>query len=160
MIKLHMSQLEKHPVTLSGEEPAEFLDLGPRASFSVASPMHYELRAQLLSGGILVTGSLHYRISGECGRCLKEVSPEIRVSDFAIDVDRPDTEELDISEAVREEALLVLPFNLICSDDCKGICGQCGADLNEGDCGCPPEEEPGPPPGESPWAALDQLNLK
>lgn len=160
MIKLHMSQLEKQPVTLSGEEPPEFLDLGRNASFEVSSPMTYELRAQLLSGGILVTGSLHYRISGECGRCLKPVSPEIRVTDIAMDFDRPAREELDISEAVREEALLVLPFNLICSEDCKGICGRCGADLNEGDCDCPPEEDPGPPPGENPWAALDQLNLK
>lgn len=160
MIKLHMNQLEKQAVTLSGEEPADFLDLGPRASFAVVSPMHYDLRAQLLSGGILVTGSLRYRISGECGRCLKVVSPEIRVTDIAIDVERPDKEEVDISEAVREEALLVLPFNLICSGDCKGLCGQCGADLNEGDCGCPPPAEAGPPPGENPWAALDQLNLK
>ena len=160
MIKLHMSQLEKQPVSLSGDEPAEFLDLGPHASFEVASPMHYELRAQLMSGGILVTGSLSYRISGECGRCLKQVSPEIRVTDFAFDVERPNTEEVDISEEVREEALLVLPFNLLCSEDCKGLCGQCGADLNEGDCGCPPPAEPGPPPEENPWAALDQLDLK
>ncbi len=160
MIKLHMNQLEKQSVALSGEEPAEFLDLGPRSLVEIASPLYYDLRAQLLSGGILVTGSLHYRISGECGRCLKEVSPEIRVTDIAIDIDRHETEEVDISEAVREEALLVLPFNLLCSDDCKGLCGQCGADLNEGDCGCPPPEEAGPPPEENPWAALDQLNLK
>ena len=158
MIKLHMSQLEKQPVSLSGDEPAEFLDLGPHASFEVASPMHYELRAQLMSGGILVTGSLSYRISGECGRCLKLVSPEIRVTDFAFEVERPNTEEVDISEEVREEALLVLPFNLLCSEDCKGLCA-CGADLNTEKCRCGKAKKKSLPKEDHTWDALNQLEL-
>ena len=159
MITLHLGQLEKQPVELQGEEPPGFLELGPHAVFTVASPLHYDLTAHLVSGGILVTGRLDYRIAGECGRCLKTVSPEIRVDDVTIHLDRPTTEAVDISDAVREEALLVLPYNLLCSPDCKGLCPKCGADLNFGDCGCPADDEP-PPPADSPWAALDQLNLK
>lgn len=159
MITLHLGQLEKQPVRLTGEEPAEFLDLGPHATFEIASPMTYDLAAHLVSGGILVTGRLAYRISGECGRCLKTVSPEIRVDDVTLHIERPDTESVDISEAVREEALLVLPYNLLCSPDCRGLCPRCGADLNKGDCGCPAADPP-PPAADSPWAALDQLKLK
>ena len=159
MITLHLGQREKQPVRLTGEEPPEFLDLGPHATFEIASPMTYDLTARLVSGGILVTGNLAYRISGECGRCLKTVSPEIRVDDITLHVERPETEEVDISAEVREEALLVLPYNLLCSPDCKGLCPKCGKDLNEGDCGCPADAPP-PPAADSPWAALDQLKLK
>ncbi len=160
MITLHLARLEKAPVSLEGEVPAEALDLGKGATFEIASPMHYRISAQLLSGGIIVTGSLHYRISGECGRCLAPVEREIKVDDFTIQLDRPETEAVEIFEEIREEALLVLPYNLLCSEDCKGLCPKCGADLNRKSCRCSLKSESGLPAGDLRWAALDQLNIK
>ena len=43
----------------------------------------------------------------------------------------------DVAGVLREAVLLELPFNLRCRPDCKGLCQRCGADLNEGPCGCP-----------------------
>ena len=63
-------------------------------------------------------------------------------------------EELDITDDVREEALLLLPMNLLCSPDCRGLCPQCGANLNRETCSCTAE-----PDQDSPWSALDQLQL-
>ena len=56
--------------------------------------------------------------------------------------------------------LLALPVNLLCSDDCAGLCPQCGADRNEVECGCEPPEIAVPEPEDNPWAALDDLKLQ
>lgn len=50
---------------------------------------------------------------------------------------------LDIDEAIRQYALLVTPMKPLCRQDCRGLCPQCGKNLNEGACTCPaPERDP------------------
>jgi uncharacterized protein len=49
----------------------------------------------------------------------------------------------DVFPRVRESILLELPILFLCREDCKGLCSACGANLNEGLCGCP-EKEPDP----------------
>lgn len=46
---------------------------------------------------------------------------------------------LSLDEMIREQVLLAVPMRPLCSEDCKGLCAVCGADLNKGACGCPPE---------------------
>ncbi len=43
---------------------------------------------------------------------------------------------IDIAEQVWETLLLLLPPKVLCNEDCLGLCPECGADLNEGACGC------------------------
>ncbi len=47
---------------------------------------------------------------------------------------------IDLSEIVISNALLNLSYKYLCSEDCRGICPKCGADLNEGNCGCTHDE--------------------
>jgi uncharacterized protein len=47
-----------------------------------------------------------------------------------------DQREIDITEDVREAVLLAVPAKKLCKKECKGICPQCGANLNHGDCNC------------------------
>ena len=44
--------------------------------------------------------------------------------------------QLDLYEVCFSEILLALPMKHLCNEDCKGICSQCGKNLNEGPCGC------------------------
>ena len=43
---------------------------------------------------------------------------------------------IDVDDLVREQIELALPMSRLCSDDCRGLCPECGANLNEGDCAC------------------------
>jgi uncharacterized protein len=54
------------------------------------------------------------------------------------DADREtfDGKTIDLDPIVREQVLLALPMHAVCRDDCKGLCGMCGQNLNEGSCGC------------------------
>jgi len=47
-----------------------------------------------------------------------------------------DGKTIDLDPLVREQVLLALPMHAVCRDDCKGLCGTCGQNLNEGECGC------------------------
>ena len=50
--------------------------------------------------------------------------------------------------------LLELPMNLLCSEECRGLCPHCGKNLNREKCACRDEEEP-----DARWGALDNLKL-
>jgi uncharacterized protein len=53
----------------------------------------------------------------------------------------PEATEIDVTPAVREELMLAAPRYVLCRDDCKGFCPQCGKDLNAGPCECAPATE-------------------
>ena len=43
---------------------------------------------------------------------------------------------LNLSELVESDILLELPTKMLCKEECKGLCQNCGKDLNEGSCNC------------------------
>src|SRR5262249_18573430 len=59
----------------------------------------------------------------------------------SFDLERADEElfdgkTIDLDPLVREQVLLALPMHAVCREDCKGLCGSCGKNLNEGECAC------------------------
>ncbi len=139
--------------------------------------------ASLVSGGvslvrtdrsILVRGTLETRAEVTCSRCLavfasplvmnieEEYFPTVDVVS-GVPVSVPDEaggftidkqHVLDLTEAVRQYALLVLPMKPLCRSDCAGLCPDCGHDLNLGPCNC--QREPVDPR----WAVLTEIDKK
>jgi len=118
-----------------------------------------------------VRGSIKAPVEIECTRCLTPVKREL---DIVFDVDFIDRElfpdskethlessdletdvidgnELDLTQVAREQILLNLPEQVLCREDCKGICPTCGNDLNEDDCKCSDDNI------DPRWAALKDL---
>jgi len=90
-------------------------------------------------------------VRGECRRCLTPVATPLRLEIGALftqDADAlddpdsypvaPEATEIDVTPAIREELVLAAPQYVLCRDDCKGFCPQCGKDLNAGPCDCKP----------------------
>ena len=48
--------------------------------------------------------------------------------------------EVDVAQDVFDGLMLALPAQILCRQDCRGLCQKCGADLNLGDCGCGAEK--------------------
>lgn len=101
-------------------------------------------------GKALVKGRAEVLLGMACDRCLKEVPVKVML-DFernfvSAEGKAPDEDEenqdvqdgsqLDIEALVNSEILMNLPDKVLCRPDCKGICKQCGQNLNEGECGC------------------------
>ena len=53
----------------------------------------------------------------------------------------PASRDLDLRPAIREEWLIAQPRFVLCREDCQGLCPKCGADLNDGQCSCPPQTD-------------------
>jgi uncharacterized protein len=113
-------------------------------------PIVVEGRLHATDGSsFLWRGDVQATVVGECRRCLKRV--EQRIEDhvnvvFSADPDLAedpsvyvlpaDPSTIDVSGAVREEIALRASAFPLCGEDCKGLCPNCGADLNAGPCGC------------------------
>lgn len=86
-----------------------------------------------------------------CDRCLGEYNRDFKgrfrvlfhigKHDFATDEENvemlsPDQREIDLTSYITEELILAIPMKALCRADCKGICPQCGAELNKEACSC------------------------
>ena len=118
-----------------------------------------ELVLEAVEGGIVVAGEARAPWRGECRRCLGPVEGEVTAEVdelFATDFEEGETypirgDHIDLEPLAREVLVLGLPLAPLCRPDCAGLCPTCGADLNLGDCGCPPVD------ADPRWAALDAL---
>lgn len=102
------------------------------------------------TGKAMVHGEVSLILSIPCDRCLKEVKVPLRLEfgqEFISPAEAYQEEgqneqsflqgyELDMEAFVNSEILVNMPVKVLCKPECKGICKQCGQDLNEGDCGC------------------------
>jgi uncharacterized protein len=143
------------------------------AELGLEGPVSLDLVAKMTpTGQVLVTGTVEAPLLRECRRCLAPVHLTLR-SDVAmvwtepgeLGVD-PDDDgegvrvleagagEVDLGEAIREEMILAAPTFVLCREDCKGLCPRCGADLNEGPCGCVDDDR------DPRWDALRALTRK
>ncbi len=135
-----------------GEEPASILEVSDPA-IRAKAPIAYRLHAQAVSGQLIVKGAVRVPVELQCGRCTEFYSTTIEESSFlrAYEISGT-TETVDVTPDIREDILLQLPHFPLCSPDCKGLCPQCGINLNEGTCDCRP-------PADNRWGALDNVKL-
>ncbi len=84
-----------------------------------------------------------------CDRCLEAFARPLECSfeevlkkeDLANEDENPDAiyfqgNSVELDEIVLNNIILALPLKNLCREDCKGLCPNCGQNLNEGDCKC------------------------
>ncbi len=103
------------------------------------------LRLSHTKEGILVQGALHLGVEDECYRCLDPMLRDVVIDlQELYDYPAPKDSEfslsddgiLDISPLIRAEALIEDARGALCRPDCKGLCPECGANLNYTTCSC------------------------
>lgn len=85
----------------------------------------------------VVRGRIECEKSFTCDRCLTEATGE-QVHEFAEEFDKSEAVDdvIDVTELLRDVLIAGQPMKNLCKPDCKGLCPVCGANLNDGDCGC------------------------
>jgi uncharacterized protein len=63
---------------------------------------------------------------------------EREVDDEDLETSYYENDAIDLNQVLREQFYLALPMKPLCVDDCRGLCAQCGTNLNTGSCGCAP----------------------
>jgi len=120
------------------------------------APLEVTATAELLEQQIRIEGNLETRIEMSCARCLEPVvedvnrafdlfySPAVKDAKPGEDQLRDDDTEvgfyegqgLFLADVLKEQVLLALPVKVICQSDCRGLCPNCGANLNHEECRC------------------------
>lgn len=155
MIIIETGKLAQRPRRYAGELPESVLEFEPEQLIQACGPLRYDLMAQMVTGELLVRGIVAADFRLCCGRCGKFFALTLRDNKFLRSYALASENQLiDLTPDLREAILLALPINVLCAEDCKGLCAQCGANLNEGACACRREKAAGA------WSALDQLNFK
>lgn len=109
-------------------------------------PLHGYFKASRTTQGIFIKGALHSQVSALCTRCNDNFGQLITIElddHFYSPQTAPageytikDNGVLNLGPLVRETALLSVPIQTVCRDECQGLCIECGANLNASDCGC------------------------
>lgn len=144
-------------------------------SLEQETPLRASGSAELLphtDGEVRIKGKYTVEMSAVCDRCLGAARFPIDAAfdlfyrpmayiarDEEVEIDEGEAElgfyekgGIELEDVLREQVLLALPMQRVCSESCKGICPECGKNRNESDCGCTPGGH------EARWSALKDLS--
>ena len=128
-------------------------------------------KVRLSGNEVFVNGHIDAHAQVECDRCLQQIEMPVS-ADFALEyitgsdyessemaeltedamaVSVFDGNAIDVDEIVKEQVLLAVPTRVLCREDCRGICPECGIDKNTGECHCVTDDI------DPRWAALKNL---
>jgi uncharacterized protein len=124
--------------------------------FPKPARVHLELRN--VDRLLHIEGTVDVEAHGKCDSCLEDVERPVHVDvDERLDpnVGRDEDpfgesnvltgDRLDVADLAQQLVLSEFPMGYRCSDDCKGLCGTCGANKNTGACSCNNGDSSGKP---------------
>jgi len=144
------------------------------ADLEQASPLRATGVAELLphsEGEMHIQGRYTVEMAAQCDRCLGRArftldaaldlyyrpmtviarDEEVEIGETETEIGFYENGGLELEDVLREQVLLALPMQRVCSDLCKGICPVCGKNRNEIECRCKAEA------GDNRWGALRDL---
>ncbi len=180
-ISLQYLKLHDNVMEFDEEFQPGTIDLGSDAT--QVSPLKADGRATLIPEhngkhqviqDIRVVGKLSAKLESPCARCLEAVPytvdrpfqllfrpqsvnsgpEEAEMQDKDAEVAFYEDDGVELEDILREQVLLAVPIKTICWEECKGLCPQCGKNLNTGECQCEPVA------GDPRWDALKDLRGK
>ncbi len=167
-MKIELRQINDEGKDFHFTESAEEMEISAEG-IKFPNPIEVDITATLSGDEVICQGEVYTDVEIECSRCLDIFDFEIiaplqfvvQILESPLDVDDAGDEDfevisktetyLDISQRVRDAIVLSIPLKPLCTEDCKGLCSLCGANLNEGECECKPDKV------DERWDALKNL---
>lgn len=162
-MKIALDDIKASPKQLSYTEDVEELNarLGRGVQdFRVTRGLQIDVEYYRAGVDVFFSGAAHGEVHGSCARCLEDyaftferpftfvLTPRaaglpshgrggagLTVDD--LELSQYEGAEVDLTPLVHEQMILALPTRPLCGEGCRGLCPQCGANLNAGACGCP-----------------------
>jgi len=178
---IRVRELELHKLEFDETYQPGAIEFGPE--FRQVGPLHSDGRAELVVEhrghhqdveDIRLVGNVEAHLEFSCARCLDPVGhdidrsfdvlfrpqgvdrrgDEVAISEAETEIGYYQGEGLLLEDALREQVLLATPVRALCREDCKGLCPQCGRNLNLEQCNC--EKHVSDPR----WDALNDIKKK
>lgn len=124
--------------------------------FEPTGPAHFDVGITNTGAAVIAMGTVRLPVLATCARCLLKFPTEIfaEVDGFYLhpgdEAGLPEEQEIeyidqngyiDLFPGILAGLVVEAPFAPLHDESCAGICATCGADLNEGPCGCVPDTE-------------------
>jgi uncharacterized protein len=159
-LRLKVEEIKQKPVRIRVEEAADdypaLAELSSTGECDFTTPLIVDLTALQEYDHIRVDGTIETSVRLHCSRCLEEFEKYVATSftlfynkttGAPIDDETELREEdlhtvfyegdyIDFTGEIEEQLIMEIPYKPLCKDECKGLCGVCGANLNDGECGC------------------------
>lgn len=164
-MKLVIDHIKDIPVTLHINEPVETFPL--LASMqnvngcSITGAIQGDITAIREYDNIRVTGRVSAPLALSCSRCLADYNSfvdtsftiffrketgaavsaedELELGEMDLMSSTYSGDEIDLTHEIEEQIVMEIPSKPLCDDDCKGLCHECGIDLNVSGCSCSKE---------------------
>jgi len=158
-VKLRIDDITAEEREISFAEPEQEINRtlarGAGHEYFVKGPLQVALSYYRAGSEIFVNGTLGAATTAACSRCAEEfdqpshrrfryvLAPKamsdenefaLRAEDLEFSFYQGDA--VDLTPLIREQVLLALAERPLCGEECRGLCPQCGANLNAGGCGC------------------------
>ena len=126
--------------------------------FPFTTPVILKGEIKNTAGIVTIEAKAEFSMEVTCDRCAEDIKPEFTVDvehGLVASLNHEDNDDyilledmkLDVEQLTLEDIYLALPGKFLCKEDCKGLCSECGANLNESSCDCKKPIDPR-------WAAL------
>lgn len=155
---IDIHELEREPLEFEEVLPPGRLQFGPE--IIQVEPMEVAGAAEVLGNEIHLAGSIQTAVETTCDRCLEITKrpidiefdlfyrpmktiaheEEIELKPAELEIGFYSGGGLELDDVLKEQVLLTLPMKNVCREDCKGLCPQCGQNLNLAKCGCRTEK--------------------
>lgn len=169
-MRIELESLDGPRAEFRHEYAPDELDLEDEAIRLIA-PAAVSGRLRREGSRVKVAGKVDAQLQLECDRCLKPIDfpvasrfkleyvtredyqaqQDLELTEDDLDLTVFDGNIIDVDGLVREELLLAVPTQLLCQENCKGVCSVCGVDRNVTDCFCQVQEI------DSRWEGLKEL---
>jgi uncharacterized protein len=161
-VKISVDQISDKPFALQAEEPVELfpvlVGMQDDGVCTFIGPVRCDLSVVREYDHLRVSGNVKVGVSLTCSRCLVVVESSID-SSFTIifrrgtpqetaweeetEISEQDLisaffsgDEIDLGHEIEEQIAMEVPLRPLCGDNCKGLCPECGTDLNHSSCSC------------------------
>ncbi|NLX61278.1 MAG: DUF177 domain-containing protein [Tissierellia bacterium] len=136
-------------LVLRGDIKKDGIDIYGR-KIKFVEPIQYDGEIYKVDGDYFIHLNIAYKYKENCGRCLESFIKEGRIilsgkleekNDKNMEEGEGEViyyseDELDLQEEILTTIVLALPMKPLCKEACKGICPQCGTNLNIEECNC------------------------
>ncbi|HBA90196.1 MAG TPA: DUF177 domain-containing protein [Geobacter sp.] len=159
-MKIEIEKVKRKQLDLSEVEPAShfpnLVEMEKSGECTFTAPVSAQVSAVWEYDHVRATGKVESSARLTCSRCLveyeipisseftifyteskgEELDDEVELSDEELISASYAGDEIDLDPELAEQVMLEIPYKPLCSESCRGLCPQCGADLNAGECGC------------------------
>jgi len=133
-MKIHVRKIRAEGMDCEEAYPVDIIGLAPDDPFQFKGPIevkaHIERAGDEVFAKVRVAGCL----TSICDKCLDPVEKDWGLT-FTLTFDAaPTVEFIEMDEDIRQEMILHLPQRILCRPDCRGLCPDCGVNLNKEAC--------------------------